>query len=370
MAEHYDVLIVGGGIAGLSLASALAGRCSVALVEAEQELGYHTSSRSARQLIPSYGPPVVQELTVRTLELMAARDAELPSPVLAPRSFMLIGSGEDVAAEASGSMQSISPAEALELCPVLVPDSFSAAGLDTGSFGCDAPLLLADHRQRAVAAGADIYTGLRVHSAQRLGSGWDVGAGAEAFRAGVLVNAAGAWADDLAVISGVEKLGLQPYRRTAAIAAVERPLPAPCPMVAAADNTFYFRRDGSDVLISPSEHVPSGPEDARPRPGDVERLVGRLNAVTTLGIMSVRRAWTGLRTEAADGVPVAGFDAEAPGFYWLAGQGGYGFQTSSAMAELAAGQILAGTPGGGSTGSSPGSRTAQALAATRWSIRR
>jgi glycine/D-amino acid oxidase-like deaminating enzyme len=191
----------------------------------------------------------------------------------------------------------------------------------------------------------------------------------EAFETGVLVNAAGAWADELAVISGVEKLGLQPYRRTAAIAAVERPLPEHSPMVAAADNTFYFRRDGGDVLISPSETVPSGPEDAKPRPGDVERLVATLNQVTTLGITGVRRAWTGLRTEAADGVPVAGFDAEAPGFYWLAGQGGYGFQTSSAMAELAAAQILAGPQGVGQA-VRPGSRTAQALAATRWSVRR
>ncbi|MET1088778.1 MAG: FAD-dependent oxidoreductase [Arthrobacter sp.] len=376
MAAHYDVLIVGGGIAGLSLASALAGNCTVALVEAEQELAYHTSSRSARQLIPSYGPPVVQELTVRTLELIAARDAELPEPVLTPRSFMLIGTESAVAAESSGHMRSITPAEALELCPALVPGTFTAAGLDTGSFGCNAPLLLADHRQRALAAGVDIVTGARVHSAQRVGSGWQVGAGTEAFEAGVLVNAAGAWADELAVISGVEKLGLQPYRRTAAIAAVERPLPEHSPMVAAADNTFYFRRDGGDVLISPSETVPSGPEDAKPRPGDVERLVARLNQVTRLGIKEVRRAWTGLRTEAADGVPVAGFDAEAPGFYWLAGQGGYGFQTSSAMAEFAAAQILAGPSASGEAagatdtrGTGPASRTAQALAATRWSVR-
>lgn len=374
MAAHYDVLIVGGGIAGLSLAAELAGRCSVALVEAEQELAYHTSSRSARQLIPSYGPPVVQELTARTLELIAARDAGQPEPVLTPRSFMLIGSEARVAAEASGSMQSISTAQALELCPALVPDSFEAAGLDTGSFGCNAPLLLAGHRQRALAEGADIITGARVHSAQRVGSGWQVGAGTEAFAAGVLVNAAGAWADELAVISGVEKLGLQPFRRTAAIAAVEHPLPLSSPMVAAADHTFYFRREGSDVLISPSETVPSGPEDAKPRPGDVERLVDRLNSVTTLGIREIRSAWTGLRTEAADGVPVAGFDAEAPGFYWLAGQGGYGFQTSSAMAELAAGQILAGqghtSPGAAAEADSPASRTVQALAATRWSVRR
>jgi glycine/D-amino acid oxidase-like deaminating enzyme len=380
MSAHYDVLIVGGGIAGLSLASALAGKCTVALVEAEQELGYHTSSRSARQLIPSYGPAVVQELTRRTLQLMAARDAELTRPVLSPRSFMLIGTEESVLAEGSGQMKPITHAEAMELCPALVPDSFTAAGLDSGSFGCDAPALLADHRARAEAAGAHIMTGARVHSAQRLGSGWQIGAGQEAFEAAVMVNAAGAWADEVAVISGVEKLGLQPYRRTAAIVDVERPLPEHSPMVAAADQSFYFRREGQGVLISPSEAVPSGPEDAQPRPGDVEQLVAKLNQVTTLGISGVRSAWTGLRTEAADGIPVAGFDAEAPGFYWLAGQSGYGFQTSSAMAELAAAQILAGqgaplvttqdaAPGSGA-GAGPESRTAEALAATRWSIRR
>src|SRR6476660_718761 len=260
MASTYDVVIVGGGIAGLSLASALAGKCTVALVEAEQQLAYHTSSRSARQLIPSYGPPVVQELTVRTLDLIAAQDAERPEPVLTPRSFMLIGDDATVRAEASGHMQRITHAEALDLCPALVPDAFSAAGLDTGSFACNAPVLLEDHRRRAVAGGVDIITGARVHSAQRLGTGWELCAGQEGFQSAVVVNAAGAWADELAVLSGVEKLGLQPYRRTAAIAAVERPLPAATPMVAAADNTFYFRPDGQDVLISPSETVPSGPE--------------------------------------------------------------------------------------------------------------
>ncbi|WP_426998726.1 NAD(P)/FAD-dependent oxidoreductase [Pseudarthrobacter sp. N5] len=363
MAANFDVVIVGGGIAGLSLASALAGKCTVALVEAEQELAYHTSSRSARQLIPSYGPAVVQELTVRTLELIAARDAELAEPVLSARSFMLIGNEETVRAEASGHMRRITPAEALELCPVLAPGSFSAAGLDTGSFGCNAPVLLEDHRQRAADAGVEIITGARVHSAQRLGSGWQLGAGQEGFQTGVLVNAAGAWADELAVISGVEKLGLQPYRRTAAIVDVGRSLPENCPMVAAADDSFYFRREGSQVLISPSESVPSGAEDAQPFPGDVDRLVQMLNGLTTLDLRGIRKAWTGLRTEAADGVPVVGFDAEAPGFFWLAGQGGYGFQTSSGIAELAAGQILAGA-------GSPASRTAEAMAATRWSIRR
>lgn len=364
MSANYDVVIVGGGIAGLSLASALAGKCTVALVEAEQSLAYHSSSRSARQLIPSYGPAVVQELTLRTLELIAAKDESRPVPVLSPRSFMLIGDEDTVRAEASGTMRRISHAEALELCPVLDPGSFAAAGLDNHSFACNAPVLLEYHRRVAEEAGADIITGARVHSAQRLGSGWQVGAGQEAFQASVMVNAAGAWGDELAVISGVEKVGLQPYRRTVAIVAVDRPLPENCPMVAAADESFYFRRDDGDVLISPSEAVPSAAEDAKPHPGDVEALISRLNTVTTLGIRSVRKAWTGLRTQAADGIPVTGFDAEAPGFFWLVGQGGYGFQTSSAMAELAAELILTGSA------ERPASRTVEALAATRWSIRR
>ena len=242
MSAHYDVVIVGGGIAGLSLASALAGRCSVALIEAEQTLVYHT--RPARPaLIPSYGPPVVQELTVRTLDLIAAQDAERPEPVLTPRSFMLIGDDATVRAEASGHMQRITHAEALDLCPALVPDSFSVAGLDTGSFACNAPVLLEDHRRLAVAGGVDIITGARVHSAQRLGTGRELGAGQEGFQSAVVVNAAGAWADELAVLSGVEKPGLQPYRRTAAIVDVENPLPEACPMVAAADDSFYFRPD-------------------------------------------------------------------------------------------------------------------------------
>lgn len=368
MTANYDVVIAGGGIAGLSLASELAGKCSVAVVEAEQDLAYHSSSRSARQLIPSYGPPVVRELTVRTLKLMTARDAGAAAgKVLSPRGFMLVGSAEDVAREASGTMVPITHAAALALCPVLRPDAFEAAGLDAESYACNTPLLVDDHRQRAVAAGADIITGARVHSAQPLGNGWQIGAGREALQAAVLVNAAGAWADELAVISGVERIGLQPYRRTAAIFDVGHPLAPAAPMVAAADDSWYFRPENGGVLISPAESVPSAPEDAQPRPGDIDRLVTRLNGATTLEITRVRRAWTGLRTSTADGIPVVGFDPEAAGFFWLAGQGGYGFQTSSAIAELAAALILA---RGSADGSGPESRTALLLDPARLSIRR
>ena len=167
--------------------------------------------------------------------------------MLSPRSFMLIGDEDAVRAEASGHMHRISHAEALELCPALNPESFTAAGLDTGSFACNAPVLLEDHR--AAGRGRAAWTSSPAPGSIRpsgSASGWELGAGQEGFQAAVVVNAAGAWADELAVLSGVEKLGLQPYRRTAAIVDVEHPLPDGCPMVAAADDSFYFRPDGGD----------------------------------------------------------------------------------------------------------------------------
>ncbi|MBG6191386.1 glycine/D-amino acid oxidase-like deaminating enzyme [Arthrobacter sp. CAN_A212] len=340
MALNADVLIVGGGIAGLSLASQLAGRCTVVLVEAEQNLAYHASSRSARQLIPSYGPPEVQQLTSRTLDLLRVVEEEHQQHFLTPRSFMLVGSQQDVADRSSGAMTAISQDEALALCPHLRPESFAAAGIDTTSVGLDAEALIDFHRRTALDAGTTILTGAKVHSAQRMGNGWSVGAGPHAIHATVVVNAAGAWADELAVVSGVEIQGLRPYRRTAAVAQLTHELAPGTPMVAAADDSFYFRREGAGLLISPCESVPSPPVDAQPVPADLDALLQKLNEATTLGITSIDRAWTGLRTSSKAGLPVVGFDPEAEGFFWLAGQGGYGFQTSSGIAELAARLIL------------------------------
>ncbi|THJ67801.1 FAD-binding oxidoreductase [Arthrobacter echini] len=330
-----DVLIIGGGIAGLSLASALAPFASVVLVESEPTLGYHTSSRSARQLIPSYGPGPVQELTRRTLDLLADVQSATGLPLTVPRSFMLVGSGPDVAARAHGSMRHLAPSEALELCPQLRPEAFTAAAIDTDCVGTDTDLLLEYHRCSASDDGVIILTSAPVTAARYDGRAWSVTAGSRVIGAGVIVNAAGAWADDVARLCGVEPQHLQPYRRTAAIVRVGNAPPPGSPMVAAADDSFYYRPAAQGVLISPSETEPAEPGDAQPRDGDIERLIRQLATRTTLGITSVRRAWTGLRTQRASTLPVVGFDAEHPGFFWLAGQGGYGFQTSSAIAELA-----------------------------------
>jgi len=338
---EIPVLIIGGGIAGLSLASRLAGETGVVLLEAENELGYHTSSRSARQLIPSYGPPVVQDLTVRTLALIRELEAGLPEPILRPRSFMLVGREEDVRDRASGHMHPITVAQAMGLAPELAAGNFEAAGLDTTSVSCNTDILMDWHRARIEAGGGRILTGRRVDAVRRGSEGeWLVSAGEESFSAAAVVNAAGAWADSVAGLFGARPRGLQPYRRTAAIVEAGNPPAADGPMVAGALDNFYYRPDLEGVLVSPSEAVPSPPEDARHRPEDVAELVALVNSLTSLELGRSVRAWTGLRTQAADGVPVVGFDDAVPGFFWLAGQGGYGFQTSSGIAELAAAQLL------------------------------
>ncbi len=331
-----DVLIIGGGIAGLSLASALAPFSSVVLVEAEPTLGYHTSSRSARQLIPSYGPAPVVDLTRRTLDLLDGVQTSTGLPLTVPRSFLLIGSEAEVAAKTTFSMAPVPHAEALELCPQLRPDAFEAAALDVTCVGTDTDLLLEYHRRTASDDGVIILTGAAVTSAYYDGTGWSIRAGYHAIGAETVVDAAGAWADDVALTCGVAPQGLVPLRRTAAIVTATHAPPVGTPMVAAADDSFYYRPDPEGVLISPSEAEPAEPGDAQPRPGDIERLIHRFGAVTTLGITSVVRSWTGLRTQRENGLPVVGFDPAHPGFFWLAGQGGYGFQTSAGIAELAA----------------------------------
>ncbi|WP_394250053.1 NAD(P)/FAD-dependent oxidoreductase [Arthrobacter pityocampae] len=330
-----DVLIIGGGIAGLSLASALAPFSSVVLVESEPTLGYHTSSRSARQLIPSYGPVPVLDLTRRTLDLLDGVQSSTGLPLTVPRSFVLVGSEAGVDAQASATMRRLTHAEALELCPQLRPGAFAAAAIDTDCVGTDTDLLLEYHRRSASDDGVIILTGAPVTAACYDGATWSIRAGHRAITAEVVVDAAGAWADGVAGLCGVAPQGLVPLRRTAAIVAADNAPPVGSPMVAAADDSFYYRPDADGVLISPSESEPAEPGDAQPRPGDVERLIDRLGAVTTLGITTVRRSWTGLRTQRESGVPVVGFDPDQPGFFWLAGQGGYGFQTSSGIAELA-----------------------------------
>lgn len=342
-AMDTHVLIIGGGIAGLSLAWRLAAAVPVVLVEAEQSLAYHTSSRSARQMQPSYGPAPIRELTHRSIARVEQISASLPSPILMPRPMMTLGTVAQVQAlvDTHTSLTALDHAQTMRRSPDLRPAGFEAAALDETAREVDVPALLDFYRREAVAAGAVVLTGHPVSAAEATGAGFSVTAGGQMITARIVVNAAGAWADDVAEIVGARRRGLTPYRRSVAIVATAAPVDPAGPMVEPADESFYYRPDAGHLLISPCESVRAEPGDAQVVEAEIAELIHRIDAVTALGITGVVRAWTGLRTQPGDGLPVVGFDAEVPNFFWLAGQGGYGIQTSAALATLAA-QLVTG----------------------------
>lgn len=343
-----QVLVIGGGIAGLSLAWALARHTRVVVVEAEAGLAHHTSSRSARQMQPSYGPEPIQELTHRSIAMVADISAALAAPILAPRPLLTLGTAAEVAGllATHPQLQRVDHAETLRLSPDVRPEIFQEAALDGTAMEVDVPALIEFYRSRAVAAGAVVLTGAPVASAAATDGGFEVVAGEHRIMAATVVNAGGAWADQVAAMFGVRPRGLVPHRRSVAIVSTRLPVNPAGPMVEPADESYYYRPDGEHLLISPCESIPTEAGDAQVVAADIAQLIHRIDAVTTLGISGVVRAWTGLRTHPADGLPVVGFDGGVPGFFWLAGQGGYGIQTSAALATLAAQLVTGQLPDG------------------------
>ncbi|MGN5733994.1 NAD(P)/FAD-dependent oxidoreductase [Arthrobacter psychrochitiniphilus] len=341
-----DVVIIGGGIAGLSLAWALAPTRTVVLVEAEPALAFHTSARSARQMQPHYGPAVIQELTRRSIAMVEDISATLAAPILIPRPLITLGNHAEVAELLAGQpgLKLLGHTQAMALSPDLRPDTFFAAALDDSAKEVDVPALLEYYRRQGLAAGATVLLSAPVTTVHHDDTGFTLTAGEHEIKASVVVNAAGAWAQEVATLCGVPSQSLIPYRRSVAIVSTARPVNPAGPMVEPFDESYYFRPDGGNLLISPCESVPAPAGDAQVVDADIRALIERIDAVTTLGITGVVRAWTGLRTEAPDGIPVVGFDAAVPNFFWLAGQGGYGIQTSAALATLAAAMITGTLP--------------------------
>ncbi|MGO2542942.1 MAG: NAD(P)/FAD-dependent oxidoreductase [Specibacter sp.] len=341
------VLIIGGGIAGLSLAWRLAPSLPVVVVEAEESLAYHSSSRSARQMQPNYGPGPIQELTRRSISAVAGIASALGAPILQPRPMLTLGTKAEVAqlVAANANLVPLDHAETMRRSPDLWPGVFEAAALDDTAMEVNVPALVEYYRSQAVAAGAMVLTGSAVDSATaHPGGGFEVVVGERRIAAGTVVNAAGAWADGVAGIFGVRGRGLVPHRRSVAIVSTKIPADPAGPMVEPVDESFYYRPDGGHLLVSACESVPAEAGDAQVVDAEIATVIRRIDAVTTLGVSGVERSWTGLRTQTADGLPVVGFDEEVPNFFWLAGQGGYGIQTSAALGTLAAGMIVGELP--------------------------
>jgi D-arginine dehydrogenase len=347
-----DVLVVGGGMAGASLGAAVAAERRVILVEAEPQLAQHSTGRSAAVYLPSYGGPVVRLLTVASRVLYDQISEERSDPLLRPRPLLWVSIDDasehamrTLAAE-SGALELLDTAAALELCSALRPERVRGAGLDAGGMEIEVAGLHQAYLQRLRRNGGTVLTTAPVGSITRQTHGWQVTAGEDRIRAGTIVDAAGAWADEIAARAGVAGIGLVPRRRTAFISPVHGAFPdlAGWPLVNDGAERWYFKPDsGGRLLISPADEAPSEPCDARPEELEIARAIEEINEVTSLGIRSVSHAWAGLRSFVADGAPVVGAWPDEPDFFFYAGQGGYGIQMAPALAELGRALLLTGS---------------------------
>ena len=348
--ERFDVAVVGAGIAGASAAAELAASVRVILIERESQPGYHTTGRSAALFSQIYGPPVIRALSRASAALLYEPPAGFAAdPILSPRDVLTIGRDDQRArldaefAElaARSTVRRVTRDDALALVPLLRPESAAAAFLEEGSADIDVHALHHGFLRRLRALGGRIETGCELTSLARDGGGWLLATRKGRFRADIVVNAAGAWADELGALAGAARIGLTPKRRTAMV------VPAPdgidaggWPAVVDVDEDFYLKPDAGRLLISPADETPSPPCDAQPDELDVAICIDRIETAFDLKVGRIENKWAGLRSFVADKCPVVGFDPLAENFFWLAGQGGYGIQTSPAMARTAAALAL------------------------------
>jgi D-arginine dehydrogenase len=340
-----DVAIVGGGIAGVSVAGELASDegLRVAVLEQENQLAYHATGRSAAAYLESYGSPEIRVLTRASRSVLAEADLLHPRPILwvAPKEHAR--EMADMLAR-EPRLRAVTGEQARELCSALRPGWTSAAAVEDGAQDLDVAGLFERYRRRAVVGGVSVLTAARIELGEATGGRWLLRTSSGDVRAGIVVNAAGAWADEVARRCGVEPIGLTPFRRTVAIVSAD--VDRNWPLVGDVAEGFYFRPEGNGLLLSPADETPTEPCDARPDTVDVALALERANDATTLNLRHVSGSWAGLRTFAPDRNPVVGSDPAYPGFVWLAGQGGYGMQTAPAMAVLAAALIRGAEPPG------------------------
>lgn len=341
-----DFLVVGGGIAGSSAAASLASHGHTVMIEAEPAFGYHSSGRSATYYHYGIGNPTVHGLTAFSLGHFAAASINgIARSKLSPALFIATSDmiGELEALEQrmglfSDGLERMQEEDIRAQVPVLRcgGQDVVAGVVDHAARRLDSEVLLQEYRALLRRAGGDAISGARAASIRRVGGTWEVTTQkGERFAAPVLINAAGAWCDEVARMAGVPPLRLRPLRRT--MISIDLPDGTdarPWPFTKTAVDDFYMLPESGRLLACPVDEIPSAPADAQPEEYDVALAASKLEQYTTLTVRRIAARWAGLRTFTADRVPVAGFDPAADGFFWLAGQGGYGLQTAPAMAAI------------------------------------
>lgn len=346
-AQQADFLIIGAGIAAASAGYWLAPHGRVVLLERESQPGYHSTGRSAALFMESYGTPQVRALTMASRAfLQHPPEGFSEHPLLGDRGALMVASpGQEAALQEhwdilramSEDARQLDHAQTCALVPALRPEKVAAGVYEPGALDMDVHEIHQGYLRGLRRAGGSVVCDAQVTSLEHAGGQWQVTAGGQRYRAPVVLNAAGAWADEIGRLAGARALGLQPKRRSAFIfAPPEGVATARWPMVYGTEENWYFKPDAGMLLGSPANADPVDPHDVQPEELDIAEAIYRIEEMTTLTIRRPTRTWAGLRSFVPDGDLVGGFDAELPGFFWVAAQGGYGIQTSPAMGEACA----------------------------------
>ncbi|MGV9870974.1 NAD(P)/FAD-dependent oxidoreductase [Rhodococcus koreensis] len=344
--DHFDVIIVGGGIAGVSIGYELSKDRSVCLLEQESTLAYHTTGRSAALYLETFGNATIRALTTCSRSFLTQPPSCFENELLTPLQYMVFarpGRGDQLRAfhdevqELAPSVRLVTPEQACELFPLLNRDSVEAALLDPDSMEIDVHALHQGYVRGMRENGAQIRSKRRVTGIAK-GGAWTVTtADRETLTSTVIVNAAGAWADQVAEMAGVVPSGLTPMIRTVfGVGVPEGSSAKNVPVLSELDDAFYLKPEGDQFLCSPADETPSHPHDARQDELEIARAIDEINETTQVKARHVRSSWAGLRTFVADRSPVVGYNPEGDGFFWFAGQGGYGIQICDGLARTGA----------------------------------
>ncbi len=343
----YDVAVIGAGIAGAAVAANLAASKSVVVIERESHPGYHATGRSAALFSEVYGNDVVRKLSIAGRPFLAdPPNGFSTSPILTPRGAMHVGTSADLevldrlyesAHRLVPSVRRLHSREVRERVPVLRTESVAGGVIEPDAMDIDTNELLQAYLRQIRQRDGRILVDAEVLGLTRGGAGWILETRAGKVEAGIVVNAGGAWADDIARMAGARPVGLIPKRRTVFVFTPPSDIDVRTwPLVIGARENFYFKPDAGNLLVSPADETPSRPMDAQAEELDVAIAADRLMSATSLEVRHIQHRWAGLRTFTADKTPVSGFDPEIEGFLWHAGQGGYGFQTAPGMGSYTA----------------------------------
>jgi D-arginine dehydrogenase len=357
MNSKFDFAIVGAGIAGASAAYFLGRLGRVLILERESQPGYHSTGRSAALYSEAYGNETIRALTTGGKEFFLHPPTGFTEhDILTPRGAMFIGRADqletldEIAVEAGqlvDTVRRIDAAAAREVIPALKPDYVAGGVLEPNAMDIDVDVLHQGFLRGAREQGAELLVRAEVKSLSRVRDIWSIETSAGDFEAGIVVNCAGAWCDQLAALAGARQVGLVPKRRTAihfkpgADMDIDK-----WPLCVDADEEFYFKPDAGKLIGSPADETPVEPQDIQPEELDIAIAADRIETATDMKVGRIEHRWAGLRSFVADKTLVVGLDPNIEGFFWVAGQGGYGIQTSPSVGRLVAALINGeGVPG-------------------------